>query len=349
MEQHPVPRNISGFQFHLIGDMTVRQFAYLISGGILAVIFFKLPILPLITWPLGTACGLLGVALAFVPIQERPLDRWLVAFIKSIYSPTQFIWRKNNPAPAVLLTQLAKQTVSNTMTPSHMTYYEDSRKKLDAYLKTLPKTPRQSVDSDETKRLQTTLSLFQNKPLPTYTPKAAIPSTPVSPQPPPLSSPPIPAPSVTAPPPKPPIPEKPLETVRNTPLPPPIQPSVEAAYPKSTATPIPGFPQTPNIITGIIRDKANNLLPNIIVTIKDVDGIPVRALKTNRLGQFASSTPLMKGDYRVEFEDPLKRYSFGIIDLTLTDAIIVPLEILAKSEKEVNRERLMQEIFGKTF
>ncbi|EKD47460.1 MAG: hypothetical protein ACD_66C00049G0001, partial [uncultured bacterium] len=28
MEQHPVPQNVTGFQFKLIGDITLKQFAY---------------------------------------------------------------------------------------------------------------------------------------------------------------------------------------------------------------------------------------------------------------------------------------------------------------------------------
>ena len=48
MEQHPVPRNISSFQFHLIGDMTLRQFGYLIAGALCAFIVFKIVPLPVI-------------------------------------------------------------------------------------------------------------------------------------------------------------------------------------------------------------------------------------------------------------------------------------------------------------
>lgn len=94
MEQHPVPRNITGFQFRLIGDMTVRQFAYLLTGFVLGYLFIRL--LPSIfAWPLGIFFALAGIAFAFIPIQERPLDRWLAAFIKSITSPTQYLWHKD--------------------------------------------------------------------------------------------------------------------------------------------------------------------------------------------------------------------------------------------------------------
>ncbi|PIS12639.1 hypothetical protein COT69_02950, partial [candidate division WWE3 bacterium CG09_land_8_20_14_0_10_39_24] len=32
--QHPVPQNIMSVEFKLVGDLTVRQFMYLIIGGI---------------------------------------------------------------------------------------------------------------------------------------------------------------------------------------------------------------------------------------------------------------------------------------------------------------------------
>ena len=34
METHPVPQNISSYEFRLVGDMTLKQFLYL-AGGIL--------------------------------------------------------------------------------------------------------------------------------------------------------------------------------------------------------------------------------------------------------------------------------------------------------------------------
>lgn len=107
----------------------------------------------------------------------------------------------------------------------------------------------------------------------------------------------------------------------------------------------PSIPKAPNIISGIVKDSTGKLLANILVTVRDKDGVPVRALKTNKLGQFASSTSLPKGVYTLEFEDPQSQYHFAIIEITLTDDLVTPLEILAKSEKEAHREKLMKEIF----
>src|SRR3989344_305052 len=103
MEQHPVPQNISSFQFKLIGDITLKQFAYVAGGVILAYIFTKFTFFPwLLRMPLAVITALLGFVLAFVPIEERPMDRWLAAFFKSIYLPTQYVWRKSNSVPEAL-------------------------------------------------------------------------------------------------------------------------------------------------------------------------------------------------------------------------------------------------------
>jgi HEAT repeat protein len=82
------------------------------------------------------------------------------------------------------------------------------------------------------------------------------------------------------------------------------------------------------------------------VTVKDKDGMPLRALKTNRLGQFAASTQLPNGIYFVETEDPRLRYTFDRAQITLNGSIVPALEIFAKSEKEITRAKLEKELFG---
>ena len=109
---------------------------------------------------------------------------------------------------------------------------------------------------------------------------------------------------------------------------------------------LPRLTTFPNIITGIIKDSENNFLPGVLVTAKDKDGIPLRALKTNRLGQFAASTPLANGVYFVEIEDPRVRYRFDRVQITLNGSIVPALEIIAKSEREINRAKLEKELFG---
>jgi len=111
---------------------------------------------------------------------------------------------------------------------------------------------------------------------------------------------------------------------------------------------LPRLTNAPNVITGLVKDDAGNLLPGILVTVTNGEGVPMRALKTNKLGQFAASTPLTSGIYFVEIEDPRGRFTFTRVQITLNGTVVPVLEIIAKSEKVLTREKLAQEIFGKT-
>ena len=101
-KQHAVPQNIMDVEFKLIGDLTIRQFLYLvIFGG--SAYFASVGMVGLFKWPIVLGLALLGVGLAFVPIQERGLDEWLVNFVRSVYSPTQMIWRRELTIPSAFL------------------------------------------------------------------------------------------------------------------------------------------------------------------------------------------------------------------------------------------------------
>lgn len=89
-QAHPIPQNVTNFEFHLVGDMTLKQFGYLAAGlGFAFLVFTTLStVQPIIAWPLIVISAILGVAFAFLPIQERPLDHWVAAFFKAIFKPT---------------------------------------------------------------------------------------------------------------------------------------------------------------------------------------------------------------------------------------------------------------------
>ena len=104
-----------------------------------------------------------------------------------------------------------------------------------------------------------------------------------------------------------------------------------------------GFPVTPefpNIITGIVKDPRGNPLPNILVEVKDTQGNAVRAFKTNALGQFASATPLVNGDYTIEFEDPKEQNKFDTVGFSAKGEIILPIEVISVDTREELRRGL---------
>lgn len=128
MEQHPVPRQITTFEFKLIGFLTVKQFIYIvvfIPLGFIILILFPIPILNIF---LGVLVGSIGFALALLPINDRPLDVWIKNFYKRITSPTQYIYHKENQ-PIYFF-----QDLYFLADPHHMMTHIDSKEKLAAYL-----------------------------------------------------------------------------------------------------------------------------------------------------------------------------------------------------------------------
>ncbi|MCL5411830.1 MAG: PrgI family protein [Patescibacteria group bacterium] len=94
MQQHPVPQNIMGVEFQLIGNMTIRQFAYVGSGALIAWLSLTAPLPFLLKWTLVLGAGFGGLAFAFLPVNDIPLDRWVTIFFNAIYAPTKRVWRK---------------------------------------------------------------------------------------------------------------------------------------------------------------------------------------------------------------------------------------------------------------
>ena len=392
MEQHPVPRNISGFQFHLIGDMTLRQFLYLAGGALSAYLIYRLTPFPvIIKFSFAGAVGFVGFALAFLPIQERPLDRWIIAFIKSIYAPTQYLWHKECVPPEILTR--SGSTHISILPPNHARAHQDAKTKLHAYLNNLPVTPHQTLNTAEKHYIDSTIALFNNTSLP---PTIVIPSitqpkeptppvVPIVPQPIQQKTPAVALIPKIEPVVKPPPVRQPaadytkLQTqlnqlswekqalaeelkklkqelnqtdtrsvIKPTPATETKKPTIKTFTPQQAVDEVgmPKLPQAPNLVIGVVKDAQKRLIPNLIITIKDVKGVPLRALKTNKLGQFAVATPLPNGTYLLEIEDPMKRYVFDIAELTLSGKIFLPIEIIAKGEKEVLREKLTKELFG---
>lgn len=111
----------------------------------------------------------------------------------------------------------------------------------------------------------------------------------------------------------------------------------EAPIKKSDA---PRVSDTPNVVVGIVKDPRGNVLSNILVEVKDKTGNPVRAFKTNPLGQFASATPLSPGVYTMELEDPKNQHNFDVIQITANNEIMRPIEIISHDAREALRQQL---------
>ena len=96
--------------------MTLKQFLELALGLLLAYLFFASNLIFIIKWPLVISSILLGAGLAFFPVEDRPLDQWIINFVKAIYAPTRFTWQKTNKIPRLFLFTAHAPEVVNTVT-----------------------------------------------------------------------------------------------------------------------------------------------------------------------------------------------------------------------------------------
>ena len=102
-KQHSVPQNIMSVEFKIIGDMSMKQFAFIAIPACIGFIMFIAHVSNYITIPLTGIFLLLGVLIAFIPIDDRPLDEWITNFLITIKKPTQRIWmRESSTIPSVL-------------------------------------------------------------------------------------------------------------------------------------------------------------------------------------------------------------------------------------------------------
>lgn len=464
-QAHPIPQNVTNFEFHLVGDMTLKQFAYLAAGvGFAFLIFTTLStVQPIIAWPIIVISALLGVAFAFLPIQERPLDHWVVAFFKAIFKPTSLkfsskIINASDPLfnkrlnhylktyeyaqakeHAILgnpnLFQAAVTTAQPAPKPTPSAPSLKKQNFIDKF-----KSGQTAFGSDQTPQ-QVPAKPIQKQPA-TSTPQAQQPPAkqplPAQPenktQPGPAPS----APATTAQstqtisrlpdlnPPFKPIPLAPTEAPRSAPPPKPevvvptqdntgpakpedlkktvelakeaqetqqqivkietslsqikqqaAQPGVDpksyvedfedlltdlqklnekasetakelaevsrtqaattatmpaqnisAAPIKAKSIPTLKLTSFPNVINGIVTDSLGNYIEGAIVVAHDRQGLPVRALKSNKLGQFVAATPLPNGEYTIVVEKD--NLAFDKIGIELKNDILPPILVAAK-------------------
>lgn len=440
MDQHPIPQDVTGFQFKLIGNMTVKQFAYIAVGVISAVVLYYLPlntagwiIFKVFFIPIS---GATGVIIAFVPIEGRPIDVMAANFSKAIFAPNQYVYHKvgRKFSFSLITTTKAQAATAETQEKkpkmSQAQRIEDQKQhQLQAFLMTNQSRPKNDLDKKEMAYLHT---FAPPPPVVATTPGKPTHVLPQKPVPAPLhkTAPVIAKPSAVAP--SAPVQRTPamspaqqppttetlakqeatlvheLQTAQEeeatTHLPAvhqkvlsleqqvanihaqkqkleqeltqlknqlavqkgaPAAPALQQAsqpvsQPMPIATPAPqpasyvrnipqaqtkkaGLPHvsdTPNVVVGIVKDSRGNVLPNMLVEVKDKDSNPVRAFKTNPLGQFASATPLNPGQYTIELEDPKKQHSFDTIQITANNQILLPIEIISHDAREALRQQL---------
>lgn len=338
MEQHPIPQQISSYQFKLVGDMTLKQFFQVAGGVVISLIFYSTPLHPIIKWPLILFFAGLGAAMAFLPFQERPLEKWIIAFFRSIYSPTLYTWKKTEK-PLVFYTEeavvpaITAVPTSNTAqtTDKNTTNLEEAEKSflskigglwnVSSTSATTPVQPtvvqtQQITPVTFTKPVSETV-IAEVKPLtvdhqplavPSQVPTVITKSAPrlVVEESTPINNKQIPITNIEGQK----IEEKEITASS-------VEFSVDAAPPSP--------PIAVNTIVGQVMDQDRKIVEGAILEIKDSVGRPVRALKSNKAGHFIIVTPLANGRYEVTIEK--EGFKFEPVSFDAVGDMIAPIAI----------------------
>jgi hypothetical protein len=159
MKQHPIPQDITNYKFHLIGQMTLKQFAEIAVAVVLAFIIFKTNLLDIIKWPLIFLTVGGGALIAFVPIEERPMDHWIKTFFKNIYRPTKFFWKKANKIPE-LFNYRVSSTQEDFFAPN-VNLNPARKQRIFEYLKSIPGEEQvDEFDLEENQKIGEILNTF---------------------------------------------------------------------------------------------------------------------------------------------------------------------------------------------
>jgi hypothetical protein len=163
MKEHAIPQDITGYKFHIVGNMTLKQFAEIALGFVIAFFIYKTNLIAPVKWTLAILSASFGAALAFLPIEERPLDHWFITFFTILYKPTKFYWKKHSKIPEAFL-YTSSQTTKNQINEVDLS--PQRRERITEYLQSV-KTTVNTDEFEETSRLRSSqlLSIFDDKTL----------------------------------------------------------------------------------------------------------------------------------------------------------------------------------------
>lgn len=342
--EHPIPQEVSTYQFKLVGDMTIQQFFQVAAGALVSLIIYSTNLAGYVRWPLIIISFLVGIAFAFFPIEDRPLSKWLVLFIKAIYSPTVYIWNKQSVRHSFFAPEtdgLATQSTQTPLTPPVLNSVAQSQ--------TTPVIQPPQPAAGEFDKLEAKEKEFLNKVNQEFT---AVKDQPIIK---------TEATTVGA------VPVKQVSPVRSADIAVPIAQTIQvdkqiettsqtqpkgdifrsqsdvggqvspiaaqdlasaqtATFSPEAAPPSP--PTRPNVIVGQVLDSTGKIIDGAILEIKDSAGRSARALRSNRLGHFMIVTPLSDGDYQILTEKD--GYGFDPVTIHVENRIIPPIMIKGK-------------------
>jgi len=143
-KQHAIPQSIMSVEFKIIGDLTLKQFFFLLAFfGLAYTCYMTIPVF-IVKWLLIVLLSGSGLCFAFLPLGDRGLDVWIINFLRAMFLPNQFVYRKQEEVPTVFLYQNLDVLRSEliTLTPTSF------RRKIEVYLEQ-QEPPVDKLDFDE--------------------------------------------------------------------------------------------------------------------------------------------------------------------------------------------------------
>jgi hypothetical protein len=281
MDQHPIPRQITTFEFKLVGFMTLKQFGYVILGGIFGYGSFLIVQIPVLNFIVGIAVFCVGAAFAFFPINERPLDVFIKNLFIRLVSPTQYVFMKHGEQSALFDDLYFEDN------PHIKLSHVESKARLAKYMSQNNNMVNQASIAGSVqrpKRLSWVIKFADES-----TSKNSVNTSPPS--------------SINSQ-----IGKIPLE-----------KEGVVKTNKALTQKPSDQIPHKDAFVSGAVMNQKKIPLPGVLIYLKDVvTDKTLRILKTNPHGIFASFHPLDTGTYRAVVVDPSNNYAFDpvLVDLS---------------------------------
>jgi len=212
----------------------------------------------------GLIVSSIGVLLAFLPVNDRPLDVFLKNLYRRLTSPTQYLYKKTNQPIAFL---------NNMQSSNDATKHVESEEKLFKYMQsqTAPTSP-------DTAQATIGVKIALDEPQPEAS------STKLSPE----------------------------------------------LVDKMVKKPAIKTDEHQPFFIGVVKNNKQKPLPEILVYVRDESNVPVRLLKTNPHGVFATYSSLPQGEYLMEAKDPRGSYLFDTMKISLSTSNPAPFTMQSK-------------------
>ncbi len=158
MKEHALPQDITGYRFHIIGNMTLKQFAEVGAGCVVGFLIYNTNLTNYLKWPMILVVVGLGAFAAFVPFEERPFDHWIIAFFQALYRPTQFYWKRTVkiPDPFLYSPKTAVKIVNEVdLSPAR-------HQRVKEYLSSINAKDSNALDPSQEQQIQSIMALFNS-------------------------------------------------------------------------------------------------------------------------------------------------------------------------------------------